>query len=249
MALYLLHTDAELFGGPSRACNGSQLLHLWSLTAIIGTAWEDKWPKDIAIATAREPAHASTFNYASMAHNNHFFFDGLSPHKTEMPKELEKSLIRSFSSLETLRREFIITVNAMFGPGFVWLVYKTPEASQAFQSRTSEYALLTTYLAGSPYPAAHWRRQSTDMNTENEPPVNTVGAMGKHSMSSKIKQPAPGGFRSPNSIVPLLCINTWEHVWLPDYGVGGKWAYTENWWERINWEKVHENNQPTELLK
>lgn len=33
--------------------------------------------KDLIINTAREPTLAPTFNYASMAHNNHAFFSGL----------------------------------------------------------------------------------------------------------------------------------------------------------------------------
>ena len=33
--------------------------------------------KDLLIQYAREPESASIFNYASMAHNIHFFFEGL----------------------------------------------------------------------------------------------------------------------------------------------------------------------------
>lgn len=33
--------------------------------------------KDVLIDTARNPATANTFNYASMAHNNHFYFSTL----------------------------------------------------------------------------------------------------------------------------------------------------------------------------
>lgn len=46
---------------------------------------------------------------------------------------------------------------AMFGPGFVWLVKN---------AQSTELRILTTYLAGSPYTAAHWRRQGLDMNTQ-----------------------------------------------------------------------------------
>jgi Fe-Mn family superoxide dismutase len=174
-----------------------------------------------------------------MAHNNHFFFSCLSPTETVMPEPLKKELEASFSSIATLRQELIVTASSMFGPGFVWLV-KHPLGRK--------YSILTTYLAGSPYPGAHHRRQPVDMNTEDNKsisdalrrtlrsdPVNTVGAHGAYAE----KKLPPGGI----DLVPVLCINTWEHVYLPDYGVGafgvgGKRAYAERWWDRIDWAVV-----------
>lgn len=206
--------------------------------------YENKEPKVIAIKYARDPNSAPIFNYASMAHNNHFFFKCLSPHETAIPKSLQQDLEGSFSSIETLKREMIVTASSMFGPGFVWLV-------KARDSGKRDFSLLTTYLAGSPYPGAHYRRQAVDMNTEADKtisgalravttmdPVNTAGA---HGPLSK-KAMAPGGVE----IDPILCINTWEHVYLPDYGVGaqgigGKRAYAENWWGRIDWDVVAHN--------
>jgi Fe-Mn family superoxide dismutase len=205
---------------------------------IIGGEYEHKTPKEIALKYARDPNSAPIFNYASMAHNNHFFFSGLSPVETAMPEPLQKELEDTFQSIETLRKEMIVTASSMFGPGFVWLV-KLPA--------TRKFSLLTTYLAGSPYPGAHYRRQVVDMNTEDPSvseslrrtlsaePVNTVGAHGAYSE----KKLPPGGI----DLIPTLCINTWEHVYLPDYGVGafeggGVRAYAERWWDRIDWNVV-----------
>jgi hypothetical protein len=39
-----------------------------------GTPDESTSTKNLAIKFARQPDQAATFNYASMAHNNHFFF-------------------------------------------------------------------------------------------------------------------------------------------------------------------------------
>ena len=147
--------------------------------------------------------------------------------------------------METLQRQFILTASAMFGPGFVWLM----------KSKDEKFSLLTTYLAGSPYPGAHYRKQSVDFNTESNATgiqgvsgairekwagqaVNTVGAHGQHSN----KQLSPGGI----DVTPVLCLNTWEHVYLRDYGVGaagqgGKPVFASNWWHRIDWTVVHEN--------
>jgi Fe-Mn family superoxide dismutase len=206
------------------------------LTTQPGTEDASKDVKPLLIKYARDPNSAPIFNYASMAFNNDFFFKGLSPNPAPISSALLKDLEPSFPSLETLRREFILTASAMFGPGFVWLV----------KDRSRNYHILTTYLAGSPWPQAHYRKQATDMNTEDEdmrriqrgPAVNKPGAHGHAS------QVGPGGA----SIIPVLCLNTWEHVYLPDYGVGaggigGKKAFAEAWWETIDWGFVAENAQ------
>ncbi|KAM3543466.1 hypothetical protein ARSEF1564_003613 [Beauveria bassiana] len=198
-----------------------------ALTA--GTELEDKDTKTIALMTAREPNQAPIFNYASMAHNNHFYFQGIAPAPVAMPEKLRVDIEASFSSVETLRREMVLTASAMFGPGFVWLVKAGPGA----------YRVVSTYLAGSPYPGAHWRAQSTDMNT--------VGDQGS-ARSWFRTQTGPqhrGGNLPPGGIElqPLLCLNTWEHAWLLDWGhgaggQGGKAAFAEAWWGIVDWELV-----------
>jgi Fe-Mn family superoxide dismutase len=199
--------------------------------------------KSLLIKYARQPNMASLFNHASMAHNNHFYFNCLSTENTEerMPSHLQKGLEASFASLETLKREFIATGSSMFGPGFVWLM-KTPNDNR--------FMLLTTYIAGSPYPAAHYRRQSQDMNTEVDPltpadvartralknanPVNSVGAFGLYSEAGKR---APGGIE----VYPVLCANTWEHAYMMDWGLRQKKQFLEAWWDRIDWRVVADN--------
>ncbi|KAI1911181.1 hypothetical protein LOZ39_002026 [Ophidiomyces ophidiicola] len=189
---------------------------------------------------ARDASNASLFNYASMAHNNHLFFNYLSPEPVEIPTKLLEAIDESCSSLESLKAEFLATANAMFGPGFVWLVKRKD---------TAELRILCTYIAGSPYPAAHCRLQPIDMATETTGVVSgepyqavskianrTYGSMGRY---SKAKPLAPGGA----DVHPILCVNTWEHVWLQDWGVGRKAQYLEAWWNSINWEAVAQTYQ------
>ncbi|KAL2129585.1 hypothetical protein VTI74DRAFT_7556 [Chaetomium olivicolor] len=217
---------------------------------VAGGEYESKHVKEILLRTAREPAEAVTFNYASMIHNNHFFFKHLSPTPVQMPEVLRGHLEKSFGSIETLREEMIYTAASMFGPGFVWLV-KTN-----IQGLTPAFKVLTTYGAGSPYPAAHWRRQDVDMNTSagatNEAAIETGRQYNAHAAygagkrdasnlaASKRANFAPGGI----DMHPILCINTWEHVWLWDYGFGlgqpdrGKFGYATEWWKKINWDLV-----------
>ncbi|KAI1482695.1 manganese and iron superoxide dismutase [Daldinia eschscholtzii] len=220
-----------------------------ALTA--GTDYEQQDPLTILKVSAREPSQAPIFNYASMAHNNHFFFKNLvfhrsplteriEPNEERIPQMLKAQLEKQFSSIETLRRELLVTAMAMFGPGFVWLVKN---------AQSNEIRILTTYLAGSPYTAAHWRRQGLDMNTQPisaDSPARgflerTQAGAGADIGSRFIpqSQTAPGGA----DVIPLLCLNTWEHVWLRDYGIGargigGKRQFVENWWESINWDNV-----------
>lgn len=163
-----------------------------------------------------------------------------------MPADLRAALEESFSSVDSLRREFVNTAEGMFGPGFIWLVKLDPRYSPG---QTNPFRIVTTYLAGSPYAGAHWRRQGVDRNTVGAADVDKAGpvsgarwpdfARGQVDREVRRENVGPGGV----AVQPLLCLNTWEHVWLMDYGmgvggVGGKLNYVENWWNVIDWEGV-----------
>ncbi len=261
-----------------------------------GTTSYHSGTRDLLLAAARQPEHASLFNYASMAHNNHFFFHGLvcllitlihrikrtymddhtnigvlkkSPTKTNMSQSLARDhLLHSFTNINTLRDEMILTANAMFGPGFVWLVKMTDPKYH----NTPEYRILTTYLAGTPYPAAHYRTQSHDMSTMPRDALPITNSPLGTRLTTTDTSPGPstrdgGNVNGPTpadlnrqthyqnqypgavgnrshaakdrvSLVPLLCVNTWQHVWMWDYGIAGKYNYLQAWWERIDWGVV-----------
>ncbi|CAJ2501053.1 Uu.00g039060.m01.CDS01 [Anthostomella pinea] len=226
---------------------------LGDLTA--GTEYEQFDTKTILQNTAREAHLAPLFNYASMAHNNTLFFQNLlnlraweaqkqseggnpaeMTYKERIPGQLRNQLEQNFSSVETLRRELLSTALGMFGPGFVWLVKN---------DRSSEYRILTTYLAGTPYTAGHWRRQGVDMNTSSGD-VDTVKGYHERQQTGAGADNGARFTRAPGGtdVIPVLCLNTWEHVWLPDNGfelggVGGKRMYVEKWWDCIDWHKVN----------
>lgn len=216
--------------------------------------------------TARQPGQAPTFNYASMAYNHNFFFEhlarlapaeegrpaeevGLLP--VAMPARLQHDIELKFGSIETLRREMIATADAMFGPGYVWLVKP---------ARSNNFRILPTYLAGTPFTAGHWRRQGLDMNVHGFgapaapaapgglPPGYTaddvavqyinrqqVGAGNSDVGRFDARAAAPGA----TEVIPLLCVSTWPHVYLRDWGVAGKRQYLEAWWDCIDWTKVN----------
>ncbi|PHH61809.1 hypothetical protein CDD80_1435 [Ophiocordyceps camponoti-rufipedis] len=205
----------------------------------VDTELQDLDMKKLLLLTAREPSKAHIFNHASMAHNNHFYFSGLSPTPDmPVPPFLKKELEAAFSSIETLRREFIFTAAAMFGPGFIWLV----------KYDFCRYRILPTYIAGSPYPGAHWRRQPVDLN--NAPPI-TEGMSyfnyDQDASKANVSNRPPGGVE----LEPLLCLNTWEQAWAYDFGYeldghGGKINFTQAWWRYIDWEKVQSRAKMTQ---
>ncbi|KAI4217654.1 MAG: hypothetical protein LQ351_000250 [Letrouitia transgressa] len=239
------------------------LVH-WLNSKTTGTADENVDTKTLLLKYARQASHAALFNHASAAHNNHIFFSSLTPSPSptsskNIPPALLSQITASFSSLDSLRATFLATADAMFGPGFVWLV-------RLHQPRTTgdDLAILNTYIAGSPYPDAHFRRQEFDMNTYTtgitadlkpgmyserfghggsgggDPVVSryargygtgnmNAGAYGPFSKSADHR--APGGAR----LEVLLAVSTWEHVWLRDWGVGGKRGFLEAWWDAVDW--------------
>ncbi|KAK3397587.1 Manganese/iron superoxide dismutase [Sordaria brevicollis] len=230
-------------GSVSMAYTEYQTYLLEKLNALVaGTDFEQKDIKSIILATARDPELAHVFNHASMAHNNHFFFDHLSPVPVKMGEKLFFHINENFGSVETLRDELIGTAVSMFGPGFVWLVRtQLPGAPVALR-------VMATYLAGSPYPGAHWRRQEVDTQTaigsSEEGLANGRRLLARSAAGHrgvKLEPTAPGG----TDLIPILCLNTWEHAWLREYGtgaggLGGKLAYAQSWWNAIDWAKVEE---------
>ena len=180
-----------------------------------------------------------------MAWNNHHFFTTLSPAPPPMSTNLERRLSAAFSSIDSMREQYLATALSMFGPGFVWLIrnpasraYMVPSSSESSNpANDPEYTLLCTYIAGSPIADAHPRAQTMDMNTEN---ALTAGRAGPYSgsLDSKI---AEG--RMVRSEI-CLGVNTWEHCWLHDFGVGreAKRAYLEAWWDSVDWDAVERNS-------
>lgn len=160
-----------------------------------------------------------------------------------MRPELAEIIRDSFSSLESLRTTFIATADAMFGPGFVWLVKNISD---------NELNILTTYIAGSPYPAAHFRRQPVDMNNLTTNIIPGIRPYMLHQQTEALNavvRGSAGSFgevsRHENSVAgaaeiePLLAVSTWEHTFIEDWGAWGKREFLEQWWEKIDWELVY----------
>ena len=161
---------------------------------------------------------------------------------------LEKSLVKTFGSIDTLRTTFLDTAASMFAPGFVWLVWcKDVEGTGS----KGAWRILSTYAAGTPFPEAGYRQQGIDANTqsaasyEKYQATNPVAAFGSHSLHGKnLSKIPPGG----TSVAPVLCVSTWEHSYIYDFGLNGKRKYLNDWWEAIDWYRV-EQRTPKEAAE
>ena len=166
--------------------------------------------------------------------------------------ELKANLEDTFGSIDSLRTTMLDTASAMFGPGYVWLVWAKDPGAQALGGGASagSFRVLTTYIAGTPYPEAGYRQQGLDMatntansfadyqSTQQQPVTNNVGSFGPHSAAGKENAKFPPG---ATNVIPILCVNTWEHVYIYDFGLGGKRRFLSDWWDCIDWHRVEQN--------
>ncbi|KAI5204757.1 manganese and iron superoxide dismutase [Aureobasidium subglaciale] len=209
-------------------------------TATAGTEYETATTKQLILSMARNPTYAAVFAAASMAHNTHFFFDSLSPsletNQLEQYPQLQEALIKSFGSIKVLRNTMLSMANSMTGPGFTWLIQAKKHSSSAAGNTSSlpEYRLLNTYNAGTPYPEAMLRQQSVDQSGT----AGYTGSAGSFGSSSSRARDSPKIPPGTELITPILCVSTWEHCYLPEYGVAGKKQYLKEWWKSINWNAV-----------
>jgi superoxide dismutase, Fe-Mn family len=199
---------------------------------VMGTTYEAMSVRDLHATLSRRPADAALYNLAASAHHNHFFWNGLSsyPDPIYPSTGLRADICEYFESLDHLRDEITDVALSMHGQGYIWLMKELSPAHSLH--------ILATYNAGSPFPAAHSRRQSfdaatgTDLSSALGRPQNDVGSFGPHSANRK------GFHNGALKSLPILCLKVWEHQWLLDYGITGKEEYVRNWWGRIDWDEV-----------
>ena len=153
---------------------------------------------------------------------------------------------------------------AMFGPGYVWLVAQkesTTSETNAFTRQlagkkdksqpSTDLALMNTYIAGSPYASAHYRKQDKDVSTQDfgvlAGQTPAAYALDRRERAAALKSNAPIFAPNAADIEPLLCVSTWEHAWVPQYGIRGKKEYLERWWSKVDWHTVSKNWHETTI--
>lgn len=66
-------------------------------------------------------ADGTVFNNAAQIYNHDFYWQGLSPEKTEPSVELRQTIERDFGSMEAFRKTFLDAAATLFGAGWAWL--------------------------------------------------------------------------------------------------------------------------------
>lgn len=125
----------------------------------------------------------------------------------------------------------LAAANAMFGPGFVWLVWdqgetQNPHTSSQNQSQKKLH-IMTTYGAGSPLRGAHFRAQVNN----RDPKISFEGERATI-IAQRIAQ-------GTMEVGPVLCVSTWQHTYLFDWAFE-KERYLEQWWKSIDWLRANE---------
>jgi len=188
-----------------------------------------------------------------MATHTHFFWESLTDGHDEYSQRpglnTTRSIESDFESPDHLRSEFLETADSLFGNGFVWLM-KPPTRGGL--------TILATYNAGSPYPEAAPRRDRHDSATFNArmlaaglkgTPYDERGARviadtsgglaGKFGEFSAARASRYAGWLDAQ---PILCVNLWQHQWIPDWGIFGRRQYLAAWWDRIDWSVVEKRH-------
>ncbi|KAF2669561.1 manganese and iron superoxide dismutase [Microthyrium microscopicum] len=226
----LSETEKRIDGERAQTYDGSTLLK------IITSHARNPNPNKIAL-----------FNHASTAYNNHFFMNGLSfqgPNTdSAMNEQLREHIEQHFHSIDNLKAEFLAHARAMFGPGFVWLVVDD----------NSKFKILRTYGSGSALRGTHFTDRFQGRDVEGLGREGSAAYIEAERLAAvpKFTPPSFGGRSATSwnqshmqqtrpllSVRPCLAVSVWQHSYLTDYGVAGKEAYLEAWWDLINWRKV-----------
>ena len=84
---------------------------------VVGTEFDGRNLEEII-----KCAKGGLFNNAAQVYNHTFYWNCLTPNKTEPTSALKAGLIEAFGSVEEFKKEFSAAAVATFGSGWAWLV-------------------------------------------------------------------------------------------------------------------------------
>lgn len=187
-----------------------------------GTSLEYKTPYQTLLHTAKQTTQQHVFHYASMAHNNHFFFQQLdtkeNASKTKPSRFLmEKLMHEDILDLDQLRNKLLTMAENTYGQGWIFLV----------ETEDKNLKFINCHNDGTPYYYA--KQQLLDLNGGIDE--------GNFSYLENLKSRALNNEK--DYTLPILAINYWDYMYIPDYGVTGKSDYLNKLWDHINWDVVN----------
>ncbi|EPY50259.1 ribosomal protein subunit S26 [Schizosaccharomyces cryophilus OY26] len=183
-----------------------------------GTELEDHSIFNIIFQTAVLPEHAATFQFASQAYNNHFFFESLigaekakedSKTQFESNPVIQQVVLENFESKEDLLSKIKQLASNTFGAAWIWVVLDDYNRLQ----------VIRTFQAGTPFLWTRWQ--------SNDP--HLVPSVPDHSTR-------PRNY----SHVPLLNLCLWDHAYFTDFGLFQREQYIDTWFQSINWSLIED---------
>ncbi|CAI5759877.1 unnamed protein product [Candida verbasci] len=187
-----------------------------------GTGNETKHPFQILLNTAKQSTKQHIFHFASMAFNNHFFYQQLT--NQEIAKEtkpsrflMEKLIHQDIDSLESLKLKMNNIIMNSNGQGVLFLV----------ESKDKSLQFLNCSNDGTPF--YYGKNQILDLN----------GGIDEHTFKQleNLKQRVKNGDSDFN--LPILAISYWDIMYIHDFGINGKSEYLNKVWDYINWDIVN----------
>lgn len=191
---------------------------LSQLTA--GTADETRFPFYIAQISSKDQTKQKLFNLASQAHNNHFFFEQLTPaetNQTSPSRQLEQRINDQFGSIEGLKTVFLENCDVLSGQGWLFLAERADK----------QLEVLALNNSGSPY----------QFNANLSMDLNGPIAKSDYEALKDIKADLAEGIQ--DYTLPLLAVSLWDQSYLIDYGVNGKKEYISKVFDSMNWDVVN----------
>ncbi len=79
-------------------------------------------------------AKGGIYNNAAQVYNHDFYWDCITPNKTQISKELEEAINRDFGSLDKFKEIFIQSATTLFGSGWCWVVVNNDKKLEIVQT-------------------------------------------------------------------------------------------------------------------
>jgi superoxide dismutase, Fe-Mn family len=198
-----------------------------------GTSAEDLSLYQIIQQTAENPDLKPLNYYASQAYNNQFFFESL--RESVNPDAEVSSRLPDAKDADWRKVDISQTVrntpSDALGAGKTSLMATISDSFDSILAFREQMINRASAMFGNGYT---WL-----VTTDNTFHVLNTYNHGTPFRQNKDNALSNGNFGNDmRNLVPLVSINTWQHVYLTDYGVAGKRRFIENAFDCLDWSVV-----------
>ncbi|RAX51914.1 superoxide dismutase [Helicobacter sp. 16-1353] len=83
-------------------------------------------------------AKGGIFNNAAQIYNHDFYWDCISPKKTDISNELKSAIDRDFGSFDKFKEAFLSQATSLFGSGWCWVVLNADNKLEIVQTTNAD---------------------------------------------------------------------------------------------------------------